>query len=61
MQCFRLLGDGTVTIASAAGEEVFTANLDYHVLPLLAEGYPGTDDFTNYYSVAVVNKVISNS
>lgn len=50
-----------MTIASAAGEEVFTANLDYHVLPLLAEGYPGTDDFTNYYSVAVVNKVISNS
>lgn len=36
---------------------MYTANLDFGVIPILGEGYTGRDDNANYYSVAVVNKV----
>ena len=51
------MADEEADIVSATGEQAFTANLDYGIVPVLGEGLPGRDDLSNYYSVAVVNAV----
>lgn len=44
-------------VVSSSGEQAFTANVDFGIVPVLGEGLPGRDDLSNYYSVAVVNAV----
>ncbi|KAL3153465.1 hypothetical protein ABBQ38_011798 [Trebouxia sp. C0009 RCD-2024] len=53
--CFRQVADKTADIVSATGEQAFTANQRYGIVPVLGEGLPGRDNLSSYYSVAVVN------
>jgi melanoma-associated antigen p97 len=53
--CFSALARGDADIVSSSGEQAYTANQDYRLLPIAGEGRPGLDNLTNYYSVAVVN------
>ena len=57
VQCFRQVADETADIVSATGEQAFTANQRYGIVPILGEGLPGRDNLSSYYSVAVVNAV----
>lgn len=60
MQCFRQVADEEADVVSSTGEQAFTANLDYGIVPVLGESLLGRDDLANYYSVAVVNAVSSS-
>lgn len=57
VQCFRQVADEVADVVSATGEQAFTANQRYGIVPVLGEGLPGRDNLSNYYTVAVVNAV----
>ena len=54
------MADEEADLVSATGEQAFTTNLDYSLIPILGEGLPGRENLANYYSVAVVNAVSSS-